>query len=359
VVPVQAPTFEALGWEAEVEVILRRICPTTESYAAVEAIAKAVRQTLRSALPEAEVAGFACGNPLSGTAFGVAVPEVDIVLNLSPKYMGGGNKNMDVGKLQKSLIRTCTDKLVGSGAFKFRRSAFRGSEPKVTLIAPSVEGQASIPINLSVNATSPAHCALLFEGCGRLEPRAKDLILLVRRWAKDRAVSHAAKGHLSPYCWTLLAIYYLQVGLEDSGFRLPSLAALTKSGQLPKATEPTCSKTAAELFKGFLEFYTQRFDWRNEAVSVRLGQRAPPMVSLPLHVLLHADGKTTQVGPSIEDPFEGSTNLGECMNWLSLGRLREELSRGHELCTKGASLAVLLEPWSPPEGTQPEQDQEQ
>ena len=28
---------------------------------------------------------------------------------------------------------------------------------------------------------------------------------------QDRGISHAAKGHLSPYCWMLLAIYYLQV----------------------------------------------------------------------------------------------------------------------------------------------------
>ena len=41
---------------------------------------------------------------------------------------------------------------------------------------------------------------------------AAELILLVRRWAKDRGVSHAAKGHLSPYGWMLLAIFYLQVG---------------------------------------------------------------------------------------------------------------------------------------------------
>ncbi|CAE8691838.1 unnamed protein product [Polarella glacialis] len=358
-VPVHAPTFQASGWEAEVSELLQRISPTKESNAAVEAIVQAVRRSLLSALPEAEVAGFACGNPLSGTAFGVAVPEADIVLTVKA-MPGRSGKSTDMGKLQKALIRTCTDKLVGSGAFKFRRSAFRGSEPKVTLIAPAGAGQ-SIPINLSVNAASPFQCAALFEACGRLDSRAKDVILLVRRWAKDRGVSHAAKGHLSPYTWTLLAIYYLQAGLAtEDGPLLPPLASFVKSSQLPMASSAKSgSKTAAELFKGFLDFYTHHFDWRNEAVSVRLGQRSPPAPSLPVHVLLHSDGKTTQVGPSIEDPFEASENLGECMNWLAFGRLREELARGHELCSSGDSLALLLEPWSPPEHQQDGQGQQE
>merc|ERR1711920_1007413 len=92
---------------------------------------------------------------------------------------------------------------------KFRRSVFKGQEPKVTLIA-EMNGKA-IPIDFSVNTTTPLHNAALLTECGQIEPRAKQLILFVRRWAKDRGVSHAAKGHLSPYAWSLLVIYFLQV----------------------------------------------------------------------------------------------------------------------------------------------------
>ena len=46
-----------------------------------------------------------------------------------------------------------------------------------------------------------------------LNPLAEELILVIRRWAKDRGISHAAKGHLSPYAWMLLAVYYLQAML--------------------------------------------------------------------------------------------------------------------------------------------------
>ena len=70
--------------------------------------------------------------------------------------------------------------------------------------------QASAPFNLSVNALTPGRCSMLFEATKSLNPAAAELILLARRWAKDRGISHAAKGHLSPYAWMLLAIYYLQ-----------------------------------------------------------------------------------------------------------------------------------------------------
>ena len=53
-----------------------------------------------------------------------------------------------------------TDRLV-AGGFKFRRSAFRGSEPKVTLIAAH-EGQ-GVAFNLLVNADTPGRAQKLFE----------------------------------------------------------------------------------------------------------------------------------------------------------------------------------------------------
>jgi len=354
-VPVQAPTFVAEGWDAEVQELLQKISPNAESRAAVDTISRMVTCHLKQLFPNATVDGFATSNPLGGAAFGVAVPEVDIVVALDSKTCCTNRSTQDVSKQQKALIRTCTDRLVSNGAFKFRRSAFRGFEPKVTLISPVVgKSQATMPINLSVNAASPARCAAIFEACSQLDFRAQALILLVRRWAKDRGVSHAAKGHLSPYCWMLLAIYYLQVGLDsaEEGPVLPALAPFAKAGHLPKTSEdgrPACKKPAAELFKGFFQFYHQSFNWRNEAVSVLLGQRLPPDASLPVAILLHDDGKTTQIGLSIEDPFERRTNLGDGMNWLTMSRLKEELSRSYELCGRAASLAELLEPWTPPE----------
>jgi len=390
--PVQAPTFKSEGWEAEVQELLSRIAPTAEGDALVERIARCVQRVIAPILPEAEVSGFASGNITGGTAFGVAVPEVDVVINVNPTVLlsrlqgrwraRSAAECLDAQKLRKSAIRACTDRLVGTGAFKFRRSAFRGTEPKVTIIAPSGDASGQgVPLNLSVNALTPLYNAALLAECGGLDPRARELILVVKRWAKDRGLCHAAKGHLSPYAWTLLVIYFCQVSDSNERPILPSLegfstcSGLMKDGchsGAPKAPMPDPktmearkpgAKTTGRLFKDFVTFYTQDFDWRNEAVSVRLGRRAAPDRSLPIHIVLDGDTGASEVGPSVEDPFEPTQNLGACTTTTSLAHLRAELRRAEGLCATGASLSVLLEPWAPPEAARgqgsEEQEQEQ
>merc|ERR1719191_624710 len=140
---------------------------------------------------------------------------------------------LDTRKLQKSAIRVCTSLLVSVG-FKFRRSSFRSEEPKVTLLAPPSlrVSDVAIPVDFSVNNTTPLYNMALLTECGQMDPRAKLLILVVRRWAKDRGICHASKGHLPPYAWSLLVIYFLQVGNRDEGPLLPPLEEFALSSGL-------------------------------------------------------------------------------------------------------------------------------
>lgn len=393
--PVTAPTFAASGFDAEVEELVGHIAPTAAGDLVVQQLANMVKAGLARIIPEAEVSGFASGDLLRGTAFGVAVPEVEIVISVNPSVLAARLQgrlaprspcaaHLDVRKLQKSAIRACTDRLVSAGGFKFRRSAFRGQEPKVTLLAPVALGifSEAIPFDFSVNSVTPLYNAALLTECGHMDRRAKELILLVKRWAKDRGICHTAKGHLSPYSWSLLAIYYLQVARQSfEGPLLPALEGFAKSaalaglapggGTAPKAAVPQGVRTApqhidgpratvATLFRGFASFYARDFDWRNEAVSVRLGRRAQPDLALPLHIIIPDGDEGTTVGPSIEDPFERKRNLGQCATAASLARMHEELHRADELCRKDTSLTNLLEPWVPPErGSGREEDEEE
>mmetsp|Transcript_74092 Transcript_74092/g.165774 ORF Transcript_74092/g.165774 Transcript_74092/m.165774 type:complete len:516 (-) Transcript_74092:105-1652(-) len=374
VMPVSAPTFKAVGLDAEANELLKQISPSAEGEATVTNIARTVKRLISPILPEAEVDGFACGSILGGTAFGVAVPEVDIVITVSPDVLLGrlqgrwgdarsASWRIDAWKLQKSAIRACTDRLVGNGSFKFRRSAFREQEPKVTIIAPAglrAAGQ-GVPVNLSVNAVTPLYSWALLTECGRIERRAKELALFVKRWAKDRGLCHAAKGHLSPYSWTLLSMFFMQVADPEHPY-IPAMEGFVTSPQItekkkalpappspPSTQTSACKQSLGSLFQSLVSFYHREFDWQKEAVSVRLGRRGPPMASLPLHIILHSDGQTSEVGPSIEDPFRRTNNLGNCMTASSFARLREEFARAEKLCASQASLTQLLEPWAPPE----------
>jgi len=373
--PISAPTFAAVGFDNEVEELVDRLLPTPEGDAALQGIVATIKSTVLRVLPEADVTGFACSDPQRGGAFGVAVPEVDVVISVKPNILAERMKCRanDDWKVNKIALRAITTQLVSCGGFKFRRSAFRFHEPKVTLVSPHAHGdlQDTIAMDVSVNSISPLwHAAILTE-CGHVEPRARALILLVRRWAKDRAVCHVAKGHLSPPAWSLLAIYFLQVGVTGEGALLPPLDGFEMASQIvcadslhsasspvqwspPRADGP--KKSVAELFCDFFVFYHSVFDWRGEAVSIRTAKRASPGLCLPLHVVVKENGET-DVGPSIEDPFDVARNLGTTITSSSLTRLNQEIARAAAMCSSGKSLSDLLVPWAPPEslGTENEQ----
>jgi len=376
--PVAPPTFNALGYEAEVEELLSQIAPSTQGDKVVQQLARRVERTLKAFIPEAEVIGFASGDLTRGTAFGVAVPEVDIVVNVSPavlctrmqgrlslgasapegKQSTSLDSSVDERKLQKSAIRACTDRLVAQGGFKFRRSAFRGQEPKVTLLAPVTMGihSEAIPIDFSVNIMTPLYNATLLAECGRIAPPAKALILMVKRWAKDRGVCHAAKGHLSPYAWSLATIFFLQVGVDEalyppfegfvnsSGQAVPSLSTTKETGKWTKST--------AQLFKDFIAFFAGTYDWETEVLSVRSACRQQQNEKQAPLSKEASSGEECKVSVHIEDPFEPSRNLGTCMTEVSFGRLQEELARAADMCARDASLTELLAPWVPPERCQ-------
>lgn len=377
--PITAPKFEAADFSAQADELVRRISPTPDCNFAVEELAAVIRQKIKSLIPEAEVMGFSTGDLQGSAAYGVAVPDVDIVASVSPAdltkrlqgrlapVLGGQRKTaisrLDNHKLQKSAIRVCTSLLVSVG-FKFRRSCFRSEEPKVTLLAPASLGpwKVSIPIDFSINITTPLYNMALLTECGQMDHRAKSLILLVKRFAKDRGICHASKGHFPPYAWSLFSIYYLQVGIrdEDGGLPLPALdsfavssglitakhGAQVNSKQKSKFQSRTQRRSVADLFAGFVRFYNREFDQRKEAVSVRLGKRGPPNQHIDIHVLLKNDGSTT-VSPTIEDPFDSKKNLGGYATEFSLQRFTEELSRADDLLSRERSLTELLEPWRP------------
>mmetsp|Transcript_71108 Transcript_71108/g.205905 ORF Transcript_71108/g.205905 Transcript_71108/m.205905 type:complete len:480 (+) Transcript_71108:71-1510(+) len=355
--PVLPPTFAAEGFEAEVEELVARMARTAESERVVRRVAATVERLVKPLLPEASVVGFVNSDAFCGAAFRVAVPEIEIVVCATPQDMTRPpgdrwtphcmREVKDPAKLAKSTLRTVTDRLLSTGRFKFRRSAFRCDEPKVTLLAPPEVGSEATPLELSINAATPGFDAALLAECGRIDPRARALALLVRRWAKDRGACHAARGHLPPYAWTLLVVFFLQVGMEEeegpilppvSAFEFASTLASSRSacGLARRPWSPGgAGRSTARLFRDFIRFYAERCDLVTEAVGVWQGaRRTAPRDS---------------ERPTIEDPFDAGRDLGRAMTAAGLAHFREELNRAATLCASGASLRELLMPWAPAE----------
>ncbi|CAK0831426.1 unnamed protein product, partial [Prorocentrum cordatum] len=215
--PIVRPALMSVGFAAQVDEFLGQITPTSHDDQVAHDIACMVQKLVRKKIPGARAVGIANGRVGGGTAFGVAVPEVEIAVAVDEEALrravGGGALDPAAGdaverlrRRQKAALRFCTQELVSSGAFRFRRSSFRSAEPKVTLVTPTALGvcDQAVPVDVFVNSDTPTnHAALLLE-CGRIDPRAAGLALLVRRWAKDRGICHVARGHMPPYAWTLM-----------------------------------------------------------------------------------------------------------------------------------------------------------
>ena len=146
-----------------------------------------------------------------------ATIRAPLATSLSLNYSRGAGGWLLEGRLCEANPTSCDCVFTVQLVFRrpqFRRSAFRSDEPKVSLLAPSVLGAWQL------------HNAMLITECGRLEQEAGGLILLVRRWATDRVVCHAAKVNLPPCKWTLLTSYFLQVDVEVEGAVPPTLDEL-------------------------------------------------------------------------------------------------------------------------------------
>eukprot|EP00448_Togula_jolla_P020240 CAMPEP_0170589280 /NCGR_PEP_ID=MMETSP0224-20130122/11268_1 /TAXON_ID=285029 /ORGANISM="Togula jolla, Strain CCCM 725" /LENGTH=399 /DNA_ID=CAMNT_0010913031 /DNA_START=97 /DNA_END=1293 /DNA_ORIENTATION=- len=290
----------AKGWENEVDELVRKIQITPEINGLVQAIVSATRAAIQPAIPEAEIVGFASGNPILNRAFAMAVPEIHIVMKVSSavllqrlesRYTRGGSTSYrpDGKKLQKCAIRHCTEQLVAAG-FKFRRSAFVSDDPKVCLLVPQSLGfcTESVAIEICVNSDVPLQTETIISECKSQDARAESLILLVRRWARDRGIAHASKGHLPICAWNLLTVFFLQVAPESDALLSPVGGAPIQPET--KAIKHGSPKSVAELFRQFVAFYARDFNWQTEGISVRLGQRAPPPAELPLNYLEAKDG---------------------------------------------------------------------
>lgn len=226
----------------------------------------------------------------------------------------------------------------------------------MTLLAPPIPGSSgeAVPLDVAVNAETPLYAAALLSECAQLDLRAKQLIFLVRRWAKDRGICHAAKGYPSPYHWSLLVIYFLQVHRDQVLPPLTSFMAYQQLSQstptaptpLPAATAATPRRDAAgppgkvhtsKLLKDFMHFY-RNFDWRNEMIDPIRGERGPSTFQ---------EENAPRTPLVLQDPFR-PCNLGRRISNSSFTRIREEFERASDICSEGCSPGKIFELWVPP-----------
>lgn len=341
-------------WLDQIQDHLKRLQPSSRAHNNVQRLVESMHTSLTHVLPVESISAIVHGDPTKAQAYRVAVPEIEINIEVKGedflKHLPNLQEPQDMdawSRVHKNALRKLVAHLVKQDGFRFRRSSLTSQHPRVTVLTPPDKGifPASVAIDIHINDPRPTHGAELLAWCAKLEPLTKDLVLLVQRWARDRAVSHVAKGYFSPYVWSLLVVFFLQTkGGDDK----PSLPPLWNSKTCPNSgAEEGSTMTIATLFRRFMEFYAEEFDFRTEVVDVISGDRRTR--SIPAKAELTDQDGLTMTRPYIKDPLGLVPNFGSSMTAQGVQRLQAELCRASELCAKHHSVSEIFEVWCPPE----------
>lgn len=361
------PSPHSASWDHDVRDLLAEITPSQATIESMQAIVSAVEKCLQDEFPMVCVTGYAWGNPKPKQAFAAAMPEIDIVASVSTDILV---RRLDLSWARHHrLSKTCAKKvhkvalrafsqLLSQASFKFKRVALSADDPKICLMAPAAASASGMttPIELTVNTSTPRNIAEFIQKCQDVDVRAKHLVLLVRRWARDRGIANVSQGYLPPLAWIVLAVFFLQHGVGEDGPVLPPFPG----ARGPFHDGPRASQASvADLFMRFFRFFVSVCDLKRHAVSLHgfSQHRARPRCD-PGYPQCRAGGRG-DAGPAlsgkeaghfccIEDPFDTSAaNLAALATHAGITRVLAELKRADHLSTRGAPLSEVLEPWMP------------
>lgn len=203
--------------------------------------------------------------------------------------------------------------------------------------------QGYLEVDMSCQNTEALLNTELLKAYAKLHPMVRDLVMVVKLWAKNLCVVGAAKKHLSSYSLTLMVIYFLQV---QPDLKFPVLATdfFSHGGQASMLGELhwTCPLSLSGVLARFFNFFSSEFFWGSEVVSVRLGHRAqrgdPEFMDM---------AGQTQWRLHVEDPFLLSRNLNCVLGISEEKQLRDSLYAGASamsMCSLPDGLRGFLEP---------------
>eukprot|EP00928_Gymnodinium_smaydae_P000509 TRINITY_DN10198_c0_g1_i1.p1 TRINITY_DN10198_c0_g1~~TRINITY_DN10198_c0_g1_i1.p1 ORF type:complete len:535 (+),score=51.41 TRINITY_DN10198_c0_g1_i1:195-1607(+) len=381
---LQAQTlYSRLPLDNAVCTLLKHGYPTREDQPTVSRIIRMCFEAFAvSSMPVDDVVGFPLTSLVDNNDVASIEVNINIVadINAMVAFMESKTKaakptlsdpeaTKDTRKQAKRVLRSLCDALSSTGNFVPHYWMHSAGIPQFVVRVPASKlgAKRDIFVNMFVNNPFVEWQDVLDSACRHLGTHEAQLAFFVRRWARERGIAYAMKGHLSPFTWTLLVIYYLR--------HVPS-------GGDEDNTD--ASAAVIELFVGFISFYLKRLlkcqdkiaisidvDERDivhaELVSsegaadrgvhcmkdhIRTCDLQSPMDATQASggVPMHSPACSNRALPCIENPFAPECDLGASMSSSNVFRLWEELWRASRLLEdcSALTLAELLSHWSPP-----------
>ncbi|PIN04400.1 Polynucleotide adenylyltransferase [Handroanthus impetiginosus] len=266
-------------------------------------------------------------------SFGFSNSDIDISLAME-------NKDIDRGQLLLKLAD-----ILKSKNFQNVKALPYARIPVLKFIDPVTGISCDICIN---NALAVVNTKLLRD-YAQIDVRLRELVFIIKHWAKSRRVNETYQGTLSSYAYALMCINFLQ---QQRPAILPCLQKM-ETTYSTIASNIECSyfdqveklqhfgvengESIAQLVWGFFHYWAYCHDYENDVISVRTGGTLSKS----------SKGWNARVGNdchfiSIEDPFEVSHDLSRVVDKNSIRVLREEFERAAEIMQHDSSPFVTL-----------------
>ncbi|XP_015788987.1 poly(A) RNA polymerase gld-2 homolog A [Tetranychus urticae] len=144
------------------------------------------------------------------------------------------------------------------------------------------DSESGIEIDLNFNNIVGIRNTQLIEFYNRMDKRFQSLVLTAKIWARQNGINNARFKTISSYTIVLMVIHYLQCGCDPPV--LPCLhdlmpdkfhpdSDITKLSLFEEIPEWQSSNKSSlsQLFIGFLDYYSYKFDYVSNAISIRTG----------------------------------------------------------------------------------------
>ncbi|XP_040264743.1 terminal uridylyltransferase 4 [Bufo bufo] len=214
----------------------------------------------------------------------------------------------------------CKEIIEGLAKVLKRHPGLKNILPITTAKVPIVKfehRESGVEGDISLYNTLAQHNTRMLATYAAIDPRVKFLGYTVKFFAKRCDIGDASRGSLSSYAYILMVLYFLQ---QRNPPVIPVLQEIYDGHVIPQKmvdgwnafffenTEELRSRfpplgqnteSLGELWLGFLRFYTEEFDFKENVISIRQKK-----------LLTTFEKQWTSKCIAIEDPFDLNHNLG-------------------------------------------------
>lgn len=277
---------------------------------------------------------YIVGSSMSG--FGTMSSDMDLCLSISDQHIDQTKEAPEILYHIKKALANCT----------FLRDVvvIRAKVPILRFTDKISEVECDVNVNNVVGIRN-TH---LLRYYSQVDWRVRPMVLFAKKWARFHDINDASKATISSYSLSLMIIHYLQCGCSPPV--LPSLQKLhpnlfaknidirnlKMNHQMDFKVQNR--QPLGDLFEGFLEYFTDTFDFDNDVISVRLGTRMTKRMA----VVQSGEEKSWKL-LKIEEPFDLTNTARSCYDQNIFERVKRVIRISHRKLKQTGKMSSLFE----------------